>query len=38
MGVPQNKTILNEILSFMRKEGIPAYDEDERKGGWSAMC
>ena len=32
MGVPQNKTILNEILSFMRKEGIPAYDETSGKG------
>ncbi len=32
LGVPQNKTILNEILSFMRKEGIPAYDETSGKG------
>ena len=32
LGVKENKTILNKVLSFMKTEGIAAYDETNGKG------
>ena len=32
LGVPENKVILDQILDYMRKEKISAYDEERHKG------